>query len=105
MNHITDPVPASLEHWSSLRDRILESAQQVMGSFPMSDRSSPPTWSVVEETECESHVRQSITYEADEDCETTAFICRPHSSTSASMRGILCLHPTSHEHGYRDVVG
>jgi len=105
MNHITDPVPASLEYWSSLRDRILESAQQVMGSFPVSDRSSPPTWSVVEETECESHVRQSITYEADEDCETTAFICRPHSSTSASMRGILCLHPTNHEHGHRDVVG
>ncbi|MBT4097025.1 MAG: alpha/beta hydrolase [Gemmatimonadetes bacterium] len=105
MNHITDPVPADLETWEAIRDKIHNAAQHVMGPLPSGDRSGPPKWSVFDETDCGTYVRQSITYEADEGCETTAFICLPNDSSDEARPGVLCLHPTNGEQGYRDVVG
>ena len=105
MNHVTDPVPVDLEIWRSVRDRILAAAQQVMGDFPQTDRSGPPKWSVLDEADCGSYIRQNISYEADEGCETTAFLCRPHDVSRDPRPGVLCLHPTNGEQGYRDVVG
>jgi hypothetical protein len=79
---MTNPVPADLEAWGAIRDKIHHAAQQVMGPLPQRDRSSPPKWSILDETDCGSYIRQSITYEADEGCETTAFICLPHIASS-----------------------
>ncbi|MEE2753984.1 MAG: alpha/beta hydrolase [Candidatus Latescibacterota bacterium] len=106
MNHITSPPPTSLDNWSEIRKGILEAAQKVMGDFPSHNRSLPPTWSVMEEVDCGSYLRQRIAYEADVGCKTTAFICRPHAAASSSPSpGVLCLHPTNQTHGYEDVVG
>jgi pimeloyl-ACP methyl ester carboxylesterase len=105
MNHISTP-PIDLNTWSSTRHAILEAAQEVMGPFPAHDRSNPPSWSIIEETDCGTYLRQRITYEADAGCHTTAFICRPPTASATNPApGVLCLHPTNSTHGYEDVVG
>jgi hypothetical protein len=105
MNHIIPP-PVDLHTWSSTRETILSAAQEVMGPLPTHDRSTPPPWSVVEEADYGTYLRQRITYEADAGCHTTAFICCPHNASATNpAKGILCLHPTNGTHGYEDVVG
>jgi dienelactone hydrolase len=106
MNHITDQNTADLETWATTRRNILDAAQEVMGPFPTHDRTAPPSWSILDETDCDTYIRQRISYESEPGCQTTAFLCRPTLATSSTPTpGVLCLHPTNQKHGYEDVVG
>lgn len=106
MNHINDRSTTDLGTWRRTHEQILAAAHDVMGPIPAHDRSAAPVFSVDEEVDCGTYLRQRIRYESEPGCETPAFLCRPHSARPETpARGVLCLHPTNLDCGYEDVVG
>ena len=106
MNHVTDPIPNDASTWETIRSRILEAAQTVMGPLPSTDRTRPPGWNIQEETDCGGYRRLRIEYESEPGCLTSAYLCRPQAAAPESpAHAVLCLHPTNQIDGYADVVG
>ena len=106
MNHINSENIDSLERWAITREAILGAVQQVMGDVPGRNRAHPPAWSVIDETAFTGYTRYRITYESEPDSSTSAFLCLPDGiGPDQPAAGVLCLHPTNHDHGYEDGVG
>src|SRR5690606_30436712 len=82
--------------------------ERVMGPFPTHSRQNPPSYTILEETDCGSYLRQLITYESEPASTTPAYLLIPRAAfngTATKCPGILALHPTHTELGHKVVAG
>lgn len=93
--------------WEKRRAEILAGMQHVMGALPGNERRVPLQVEIVEEADAGSYVRRLITYQADADSPTPAYLCIPKDVLAGKRRApaVLCLHPTDNKIGHQVVVG
>ena len=84
--------------FDTLRERFAKTA----GRMPDDKRSQPPSYRVLAETDCGSHVRRHLAYDATPGVEVPAFLLLPKSD--GPWPAALALHPTI-DCGKEDVVG
>lgn len=104
--NVTHPVQTTAD-WQKRRAEILRGMQEVMGPLPGAEKRCPLDVKVVEETDCGSYVRRSITYQAEPGGRVPAYLCIPKAALNSAKKfsGVLCLHPTDDKVGYGVVVG
>ncbi|MGI9472097.1 MAG: alpha/beta hydrolase, partial [Rubripirellula sp.] len=69
---------------------------------------SAPQMTLIEEVDCGNYVRRKITYTAQPNNETPAYLCIPQTALNDPSRrhpAVLCLHPTDNVVGHGVVVG
>ncbi len=99
-------VAKSKREWEVRRREALAGMHQVTGPLPGSEKRCPLDVKVLDETDMGSYVRRSISYAAEPGSRTTAFLCLPKAALAGKRAaGVLCLHPTDNEAGYKVVVG
>ncbi len=99
-------VAKSHREWEGRRREALEGMHQVTGPLPGKKKRCPLNVTLHEETDMGSYVRRAIDYSAEPNSRTTAFLCIPKSArVGKKASGILCLHPTDNDDGYKVVVG
>ena len=112
MNQLTDcdgrPISiASTSAWEQKRSAILQAMQKVMGPLPGTAKRCPLDLRIEEETDCGSYVRRTISYAAEANARTPAYLLVPHAALEQEVKcpAALCLHPTDDKVGYKVVVG
>jgi hypothetical protein len=97
----------TVDQWLVRRAEIVRGMEAVMGSLPGPGDRVPLDVQVVEETDCGSHVRREITYQAEAGGRVPAFLLLPKTVMrgEAPRPGVLCLMPTNNVDGHRPVVG
>jgi dienelactone hydrolase len=97
----------SLEDWKVRRESILRAAQEIMGPLPGAEKRCPLDVQVVEEVDCGSYVRRSLTYSSEPNSRVPAFLLIPKKALTSGERvpAALCLHPTDDRVGNGVVVG
>jgi Prolyl oligopeptidase family len=92
--------------WQSRRADALKAFQQIAGPLPGKEKRCALDVTIDEETDCGSYVRRAITYASEPGSRTTAYLCIPKTALAGRMTsGVLCLHPTENNIGYKVVVG
>jgi endonuclease/exonuclease/phosphatase family metal-dependent hydrolase/dienelactone hydrolase len=105
-NDGTTDVATTPQHWQPRRQAIRRAMQSVMGSLPTLTNRSPPTFAVIEETDCGTYVRKKITYRSQPGCDTPAYLCVPKGmEDDKPVPAVLCLHQTDNSVGHDVVVG
>jgi endonuclease/exonuclease/phosphatase family metal-dependent hydrolase/dienelactone hydrolase len=105
-NDGTTDLATTPQHWQPRRQAIRRAMQSVMGSLPTLTNRSPPTFAVIEETDCGTYVRKKITYRSQPGCDTPAYLCVPKGmEDDKPVPAVLCLHPTDNSVGHDVVVG
>jgi hypothetical protein len=96
----------SVADWRKRRANILASMQEVMGPIPGKEKRGPLDVQLIEEVDCGSHVRWSITYAAEARGRVPAYVLIPKIAFQKKVRlpGVLALHQT-HRLGNKVVVG
>lgn len=98
----------TLEKWQRRREEILSGMQAVMGPLPGKEKKCPLDVKILEEVDCGSYVRRSITYASEPGSRVPAYLLLPKAvltGESARANAILCLHPTDNVVGHGVVVG
>lgn len=101
-------VATTIDQWQQRRRAILSAMESVMGPLPRRADRKPPVMTVLEEVDCDTYVRQKITYRSQSGCDTPAYLCVPKDATKDPSRrapAVLCLHPTDNVVGHDVVVG
>lgn len=99
-------IARSRREWEGRRREAIEGMLQVTGPLPGKERRCPLDVTVQEETEMGSYVRRAITYSAEPNSRTTAYLCIPKPALAGKKApAVLCLHPTDNVVGYKVVVG
>jgi Prolyl oligopeptidase family len=96
----------SKSDWQKRRAEILGNLQQIMGDLPTDKQRCALDIRVSEETDCDTYVRQLITYASEPACRTPAYLLIPKSALQSQRKcaAILALHPTDMEFGHRVAV-
>ncbi|MGI9470219.1 MAG: endonuclease/exonuclease/phosphatase family protein, partial [Rubripirellula sp.] len=68
---------SSVEQWQQRRRSILTAMHSVMGELPKASSRSAPQMTLIEEVDCGNYVRRKITYTAQPNNETPAYLCIP----------------------------
>ncbi len=96
----------SPQAYASRRWQTLLDMQAVMGDFPGERKRCPLELKVIEEVDCGSYVRQSISYQSEPNGRVTAYLLVPKIATEdRRVPAVLCLHPTDNKIGHKVVVG
>lgn len=101
-------VATTAKEWQNRRRAILSAMQSVMGPLPRQPLGKPPAMTVLEQVDCESYLRQRITYRTQPGCDTPAYLCIPKialNDGAPRAAAVLCLHPTDDRVGHDIVVG
>lgn len=94
------------EEWAVRRADVLKAFHLVAGPLPGADRRCDLDVKIDEEVDCGTYVRRAISYASEPGSRTTAFLCIPKTALEGKpARGVLCLHPTENNIGYKVVVG
>lgn len=94
------------QHWQLRRKEALAAFAQVAGPLPGDKKRCPLDLQIIDESDQGTYIRRAITYSSEPGCRTTGFLCLPKSALSGNpAAGVLCLHPTDLQLGYRVVVG
>lgn len=92
--------------WEIRRKNALEGFQEIIGKLPGAEFRSDLNPKILEEVDCGSYVRRSITYQSQPGGEVPAYLCIPKSALQGKKApAVLCLHPTENKIGYKVVVG
>ncbi|MEO7297626.1 MAG: prolyl oligopeptidase family serine peptidase [Verrucomicrobiota bacterium] len=93
--------------WEKRRAEILRAMQEVMGPLPVKEKRCPLSVQTIEEVDGGSYIRKLITYQAEPNSRTPAYLLIPKKALekNAQVRAILCLHPTDMQLGHKVVVG
>lgn len=97
--------------WGLRRAEILRGMLEVTGPVPRGDRSRPPAFETLAETDCGSYVRRAIAYVTEpvvgDSGRTPAWLLIPKAVLDgrSRTRAVLCLHPTDDTIGHDVVVG
>ena len=104
-----EPVAAkTIDDWRKRRAEILEGMQTVMGKLPGVEKRCPLDMKVVEEVDCGSYVRRTITYASEPGCRVPAYLLIPKEllkDAGKTAPAALCLHGTDDTVGNGTVVG
>lgn len=93
-------------HWELRRKEAIAGMVSITGPLPGNEKRCALDVKVDEETDMGSYVRRAIVYSSEPGSRTTAFLCIPKAALAgARARGVLCLHPTNKDIGYKVVVG
>ncbi len=96
----------SLTEWKKKRAKILEAAQEIMGSLPGEEKRCPLAIDLVEEVDCGTYMRRMITYAAESGDRAQAYLLIPKQALEGrACPAVLCPHPTHATLGYKTVVG
>jgi pimeloyl-ACP methyl ester carboxylesterase len=97
----------SLDDWKERRAEILRAAQEIMGPLPGEEKRCPLDVQILEEVDCGSYVRRSLTYASERGSRVPAYLLIPKKALAGDMRvpAALCLHPTDNRIGNGVVVG
>jgi dienelactone hydrolase len=101
-------IATTIDQWQQRRREILSAMQSVMGPLPQRSDRSPPAMTVLEEVDCDTYIRQTISYQSQAGCDTPAYLCIPKTALQDKSRpvpAVLCLHPTDDVVGHKVVVG
>ncbi|MCB1209606.1 MAG: alpha/beta hydrolase [Verrucomicrobiales bacterium] len=94
------------KEWASRRAEALKAFQSIAGPLPGDEKRCALDVKIDEEVDCGSYVRRAISYASEPGSRTTAFLCIPKTAlTGKPAHGVLCLHPTENNIGYKVVVG
>ena len=96
------------EEWQQRRQEILRGFEQIAGTLPGDEKRCALDLQVLEEVDCGSFVRRSITYASEPGCRTPAYLLIPKSVLAEPDRkvpAVLCLHGTDNVVGPGTVVG
>ena len=93
--------------WLRRRSEVLRGMQEVMGSLPGPEKRCALEVKVDEEADAGSYMRRLITYAAEPNSRTPAYLLIPKALLSSNRRApaVLCLHPTDNIIGHKVVVG
>jgi hypothetical protein len=93
--------------WERRRGEILSAMQTVMGPLPDDTKRQALDVRIEEETDCGPYVRRFVTYAAEPNCRTPAFLLIPRAALreGAKLSAALALHSTDMELGHKVVVG
>jgi hypothetical protein len=93
--------------WEKRHAEILGSMQDVMGRLPGKEKRCALDVQIVEEVDCGSYIRKSITYQSEPNSRVPAYLLVPKKALkkNAKVRAVLCLHPTDMRLGNKVVVG
>jgi dienelactone hydrolase len=96
----------SKSDWQQRRAEMVRGMAAVMGPLPGTDKRCPLDVQVIQETNCGSYVRRSITYAAEPGGRVPAYLLIPKEALSARNKfpAILALHPTDMDYGHRVVA-
>jgi hypothetical protein len=99
-------VVKSKSDWLKRRAEILRGMQQVMGPLPGGEKRCPLVPRIEEEADCGSYVRRRLTYASEPGARVPAYLLIPKAALPAKRKcaGVLALHPTDMEYGYRVAV-
>lgn len=96
----------SAKEWQARREAILEATQTIMGKLPGTEKRVALDVREEEEVDCGSYVRKLISYTAEPGGRIPAYLCVPKAALAGRVvPGVLCLHPTENQIGYKVVVG
>jgi dienelactone hydrolase len=98
----------TISDWKKRRAEILRGMQEIMGPLPGREKNCGLDMTIEEETDCGSYIRRSITYSAEPGSRVPAFLLIPKAALKNNAKkfpGILALHPTEMNLGYKVVVG
>jgi hypothetical protein len=98
----------SVDHWLMRRNEIVEGMQAVMGRLPGAVKRCPLDVKVLEEVDCGSYVRRSVTYSSEPGSRVPAFLLIPKELLCGDgnrVPAVLCLHGTDDVVGNGVVVG
>jgi len=99
-------IATNRRHWERRRLEALEGMHQVTGPLPGKEKRCQLEVVIDQQTDLGSYIRWAITYSSEPRSRTTAFVCIPKTALNGKKaRGVLCLHPTDNEAGYKVVVG
>ena len=102
----TTKIATTAAEWQTRRADALTAFQQIAGPLPGKEKRCALDVKIDEETDCGTYVRRAITYASEPGSRTTAYLCIPKTALAGKITsGVLCLHPTENNIGYKVVVG
>lgn len=94
------------KQWELRRKEAIAGMVEITGPLPGEGKRCPLDVKVEQEADMGSYVRRSIVYSSEPGSRTTAFLCIPKKALAGEKAmGVLCLHPTDKNIGYKVVVG
>ncbi len=96
----------SKRDWQKRRAEIIRGMTEMMGPLPGRAKRCPLDLQVLQETDCGSYLRRSITYASEPGSRVPAYLLIPKAALGARRKffGVLALHPTDLQYGYRVVA-
>lgn len=97
----------SVADWQRRRTSLLARMQEVMGPWPGPEKRCGLEVKIEEETDCGGYIRRRLTYASEPGSRVPAYLLVPKEALGGTAKypGILCLHATEMELGYKTVVG
>lgn len=102
------PLPVkTVADWAHRRAEVIRGMESVMGKLPGPEKRCPLETKVEEEIDCETHVRQLITYASEPGGRVPAYLLIPKDVLAGKRKApaVLCLHGTNNVVGHGTVVG
>lgn len=92
--------------WETRKKAALNAFQQIAGPLPGNAKRCDLDVKVEEESDVGTYVRRAISYAPEPGSRVTAYLCIPKAALAGKpAAGVLCLHPTENNIGYKVVVG